>query len=287
MTAFSPIAATDEGFAMLLEPKVIEKVWGRDVLPAPFVAPDGVRVGEIWFDPTPDMPDLMVKYLFTGEKLSVQCHPDAAQALASGLGRTGKAECWVVVDAAPGATLGIGFDAPLNADAMRAAALDGSIEDLMTWHTPTAGDVFYIPAGTVHAIGPGLAIVEVQQNEDITFRLYDYGRDRQLHLDEGLKVAKGEVYNLAAHRTTVPASGHASLVEDAPFRLDFVNGIPDDALLYSYAEPLLVVPLSGELVISGDEVVRPGECAYATDLASVVFAPEGKALVTSPKSYTS
>lgn len=263
---------------MILPTSIVEKVWGRDQLPAPFVAPNGMRVGEIWFEPPPQMPDLLVKYLFTSQKLSVQCHPGSAQAQAMGLGQTGKEECWVVVAAEPGATLGIGFDAPISAEAMRDAALDGSIEDLLTWHQVQAGDVFYIPAGTVHAIGPGCAIIEVQQNEDITFRLYDYGRDRELHLDAGLQVASGAPYDMALHRR-LPASGHAALVDGPKFRLDYVDGLPDDGLLYAYSGPVLVVPIAGEVLAAG-EVTRPGECAYAPDLASITFAPEGKALVT-------
>ena len=267
---------------MLLTTRIVEKVWGQDRLPPQFDIPEGVRIGEIWFEPPPVMPGLLVKYLFTSEKLSVQAHPGPAQAKAAGLGQTGKEECWVVIGAEEGATLGIGFDAPLSKEAMRSAALDGSIKDLMTWHDVEVGDAFFIPAGTVHAIGAGCTIVEVQQNEDITFRLYDYGRPRELHLDQGVEVSKGEVYDRAHHHRRIPDTGHAPLVEDAPFRLDFVNGVPDDALLYSYAEPLLVVPLQGEVVIGGEEIVRPGQCGYASEAASVAFAEEGKALVTAP-----
>lgn len=263
---------------MILPTSILEKVWGCDRLPAPFVAPEGLRVGEIWFEPPSQLPDLLVKYLFTSEKLSIQCHPDAAQAQALGAGRTGKDECWLVVAADPGATLGIGFNREIDADTMREAALDGSIEDLMTWHQVQAGDFFYIPAGTVHAIGPGCSIIEVQQNEDITYRLYDYGRDRELHLDEGLQVARGTPYDMALHQR-LPASGHVTLVDGPKFRLDLVDGVPDQALLYSYACPSLVVPIAGEVLVNG-EVVSPGECAYSPDLASVSFAPHGKALVT-------
>lgn len=267
---------------MILPTRIVEKPWGCETLPAPFAAPanqDGtMRVGEIWFEPPPELPQLLVKYLFTSEKLSIQCHPDAAQAAA--LGETGKEECWVVIAAEPGATLGIGFDRALNADEMREAALDGSIEQLMTWHEVAPGDVFYIPAGTVHAIGPGCTLVEVQQNCDVTYRLYDYGRPRELHLDEGLKVARGEPYALDRHKTRI-TGGHQSLVDGPAFRLDHVQGVPDEALLYSYAAPLLVVPLAGE-VLAGREVVRPGLCACAAELASVTFAPDGRALVAAP-----
>ena len=163
--------------------RTVEKVWGRETLPPPFKAPAGKRIGEIWFEPPAQLDELLVKYLFTSEKLSVQVHPDDAQAQALGDGERGKEECWLVIDAEPGATLGIGFDRELSADEMRAAARDGSIEGLMTWHEVEAGDFFYIPAGTVHAIGPGVSLIEVQQNCDITYRLYDYGRPRELHLE--------------------------------------------------------------------------------------------------------
>jgi len=266
---------------MVLSARTVEKVWGRDELPAPFVAPEGKRVGEIWFEPPPELPELLVKYLFTSEKLSVQCHPNGQQAREAGLGEAGKDECWVVIAAEPGACLGIGFHEQIDADSMRAAALDGSIEQLMRWFEVQAGDVFYIPAGTVHAIGPGCSIVEVQQNTDITFRLYDYGRPRELHLEQGMAVADGSPYDASLYRR-LPESGSAQLVDSDFFRLDWVDGVPDDGLLYSYAAPLLVLPLAGEVLVAGDEVVKPGECALAPDLASVTFAPKGKALVTAP-----
>ncbi len=266
---------------MILPTRTVEKVWGCDVLPPPFAAPKGKRIGEIWFEPPAQLPQLLVKYLFASEKLSVQCHPSDAQTLAKGIGKQGKEECWLVVHAEPDATLGIGFHEAIGASAMRAAALDGSIEDKMVWHKVQAGDFFYIPANTVHAIGPGCTIIEIQQNSDITYRLYDYGRPRELHLDEGMAVALGSVFDPATHQRLAPA-GNVTLVDGPHFRLDRVDGVPDEALLYAYADKLLVIPLSGEVVIGGDEVVAPGQCALAPDLASVGFAPDGKCLVAMP-----
>ena len=99
---------------MILETKTVEKPWGKDNLPPPFetvsASHGGKRIGEIWFEPPRDLPQLLVKYIFTSEKLSVQVHPSDAQTEAPGLGRQGKEECWLVIDAEPGATLGIGFD---------------------------------------------------------------------------------------------------------------------------------------------------------------------------------
>ena len=174
--------------SVLLETTVSARPWGVDALPPPFVNPPGQRIGEVWFTPPAALAALLVKYIFTSEKLSVQVHPADAQAP---VGQRGKEECWLITGAEPGATLAIGFNAPITPAEMRKAALDGSIEGLLAWHPAKAGDFFYIPAGTVHAIGPGLSLIEVQQNSDITYRLYDYGRPRELHLDAGIAVAHG------------------------------------------------------------------------------------------------
>ncbi len=266
---------------MLLPTKTVEKPWGRDVLPAPFVAPAGQRIGEIWFEPPAELPELLVKYLFTSEKLSVQCHPSDAQTQAKGMGKQGKEECWLVIDAEPGATLGIGFDRPLSAEEMRSAALDGSIEDLLTWHEVVPGDFFYIPANTVHAIGAGCSIIEIQQNSDITYRLYDYGRPRELHLDEGIAVAKGEPYDMGRHQI-VPEHGARLLVDGPYFRLDFISGEAPEDLLRRYSGPLLVIPRAGPATIGDQEKVRPGECALAASLAAVSFDPNGSCLIAQP-----
>ncbi|KLE34065.1 class I mannose-6-phosphate isomerase [Aurantiacibacter luteus] len=265
---------------MILPIRTVEKPWGRDILPPPFTAPDGKRIGEIWFEPPEALPELLVKYLFTSEKLSIQNHPSDAQTEAQGLGRQGKEECWLVIEAEPDATLGIGFREAVDAETMRAAALDGSIEDMLVWHPVAAGDFFYIPANTVHAIGPGCSIVEIQQNSDITYRLYDYGRPRELHLDEGIAVADGSPYPADLHQR-LPYRGHATLVEGPFFRLDYVDGEAPDGLDYCYPDKALVLPLAGEVLVDG-ELVEPGQCALAAGLADVTFAPEGKALVAAP-----
>lgn len=266
---------------MLLPTRTVEKPWGRDDLPAPFVAPAGERIGEIWFERPAEMPELLVKYLFTSEKLSVQCHPSDAQTQARGLGKQGKEECWLVIDAEPGATLGIGFDRHLSAEEMRTAALDSSIEDLLTWHEVTPGDFFYIPANTVHAIGGGCSIIEIQQNSDITYRLYDYGRPRELHLDEGIAVARGEPYAMSGHQV-VPEHNSRALVDGPYFKLDFVFGAGPDDLSRRYSGALLVIPRTGQVTIGEQESVRAGECALAPSLAAVAFDPEGSCLIAQP-----
>lgn len=179
-----------------LTTKRVEKPWGRRDL-APYfedVPAASEKIGEIWFELRgPANPELMVKYLFTSERLSVQVHPDDASARARGHTR-GKDEAWLVLAAEPGGTVGLGTVRPLDAEELRAAALDGSIEALLDWKPVKAGDFFYSPAGTVHAIGAGVTIIEVQQNVDLTYRLYDYGRPRELHLDDAVAVSEARPF---------------------------------------------------------------------------------------------
>src|SRR3546814_5009861 len=117
-------------------------------------------------------PELLVKYLFTNENLSIQVHPDDEGAKARGYPR-GKDEAWVVLEADPGATIAIGTRRVMTREELREAALNGTIEAVMFWKSVKAGDVFYSPAGTVHAIGEGLPLVEIQQNVDLTYRLWE------------------------------------------------------------------------------------------------------------------
>lgn len=258
-----------------LATRMVDKVWGRDVLPAPFAAPGGKRIGEIWFEPPPEMPQVLIKYLFTSEKLSVQVHPSDSNALP---GEAGKEECWLVLDAEPDARLAIGFERNVAPDEIAAAAQDGTIESLLTWHPARPGDLFYLPAGTVHAIGPGLSLVEVQQASDTTFRLYDYGRPRELHVERALAVARGAPYEPANKRSI--AEGQA-LVDGPHFRLDRVTGAPDAATLAAYPGALLVLPLAGEVrAEDGSATAGPGECLFAPSLASLDFGSAEVTLLT-------
>ena len=264
----------------LLPIKEVAKPWGRDHLPAPFSSPDGQRIGEIWFEPPAQLPSVLVKYIFTSEKLSVQVHPTDAQAAAFGETDSGKEECWLVIAAEPGATLGVGFHEPIGAEAMRAAALDGSIEDLLVWFPVQPGDFFYIPAGTVHAIGAGVSLIEIQQTSDITYRLFDYGRPRELHLDRGIAVARGEPHDPALRRH-IPERGTVELARGRYFTAHRLDGPPDGSLLAEYAGPLLVIPRNGPVDVAG-EAVAPGQCALAGSLASVAIPADTLAVIARP-----
>jgi mannose-6-phosphate isomerase len=229
---------------MMLSKHIVEKPWGRTDIPAAFGDFAGRQVGEIWYE-TPDgapLP-LLVKWLFTSEKLSIQVHPNDMQAQERGM-PSGKEECWYIIDAEPGAVLGMGTIRPLSPDELRATSLSGEIEALMDWKPVKAGDYFYIPAGTVHAIGAGITLVEVQQYADITYRLYDYGRPRELHLDDGVAVSKPVPYS-------DPRSGHAEqsqqLVDGPYFRLWLIT---DEAAFAALPMDThrWVVPLSGNAI---------------------------------------
>lgn len=246
---------------------MVAKVWGRAPLPAPFRAPAGQRIGEIWFEPPPEMPHILVKYLFTTDKLSVQVHPSDANAPP---GEAGKDECLLVLAAEPGAQLAIGFQCAMTPTAIAEAAQEGTIEGLLTWHAARPGDLFYLPAGTVHAIGAGLTLIEVQQTSETTFRLYDYGRPRELHLERGLAVADVRPYAAEYRRSIADGS---VLVDGPHFRLERIEGVPDAATCAAYPGALLALPLEGEVIAKDGSVhIGAGECLYASSLAALDFA---------------
>lgn len=219
----------------------VERVWGRhNLAPGLPSLEEGVPVGEIWFEPLGDAP-LLVKYLFTAQRLSVQVHPDDATARARNLPR-GKDEAWFILDAAPEARIGLGLTREVSREALRAAAVDGSIEHLLAWRPVSPGELLYAPAGTIHAIGAGIALIEIQQNLDVTYRLYDYGRPRELHLEEGIAAARpgpwvpppapaggpvlaeGSAFRVERHRTGGRLEGPAVVV---PLRAaGTINGEP-------------------------------------------------------------
>ena len=261
-----------------LATRSVEKPWGRAVLPAPFSNPGSEKIGEIWFETESGDPlALMIKYLFTSEKLSIQVHPSDAEAHDMGLGG-GKEECWLVLDAEPGATLGIGTQRALTGDELRAASLNGEIEALMDWKPVQRGDFFYIPAGTVHAIGAGVSLIEIQQNADITYRLYDYGRPRELHLDDGVAVSKAVPY---AHplQKRVDFSVDQMLVDGPLFRVELRG---DKGAPLPGSGPLIVVPVQGSVTTDKNGIaltVAAGECLAIDPETAFSASPDARLLL--------
>lgn len=259
---------------------VVEKPWGRDDLPADFGSFGGRRVGEIWFThPDGDAASILVKFLFTSERLSIQVHPDDAAAKAAGLAR-GKDECWLVLGADAGAELGVGLKAPASKAALRQAALDGSIAEMIDWRAPRVDDFIYNPAGTIHAIGGGMIIVEVQQNIDRTYRLYDYGRPRELHLDEGLAVAATSPV-ADPHDCRVDPAMSRLLVDGPHFRLLHLAGADAAAFLPHGSADYIFTPLSPGCAIAG-KPIGLGECVATDRTGGIVLAPDARALLSWP-----
>lgn len=135
---------------------------------------------------------LLVKFLFPHEKLSVQVHPDDEAAKRFGE-PWGKTECWYVAHAKPGSQVALGLKSGVTKAQFEEAIHQQGAEELLNWINVFPGEMIYVVGGTVHTLGPGAVLVETQQQSDTTFRLYDYGRPRKLHLAEGLSVMKEQV----------------------------------------------------------------------------------------------
>lgn len=169
-----------------LRQRFLEKVWGSNSL-SPLYPDSKKKIGEVWFESAEELP-LLLKFIFTSEKLSVQVHPGDEYAALHENSR-GKTEMWYVLRAEPGASLAVGLRETISKERLREASLSGEIEQLLAWRQVAPGDTYFVPAGTVHAIGAGLVVAEIQQQSDVTYRLYDYGRPRELHLDKSVDVA--------------------------------------------------------------------------------------------------
>lgn len=180
---------------------------------------DGVRLTEIfprecWGTRAASFEDFptLTKFIDAREKLSVQVHPDDTYAKLHE-GGYGKSEMWYVVEADEGAGLYMGLQRKSTAEQIRAAVENGTVESLLSFKKVKAGDVFFIPAGTVHAIGAGVLIFEIQQNSTTTYRLYDYmrrdksGNLRELHLEKALAVLTPDVYTEAKYEQDDAAVG--------------------------------------------------------------------------------
>jgi mannose-6-phosphate isomerase len=238
----------------LLERKLLPKVWGGRRLEATFGLrlPPGTAIGEAW--EVYDRPEassrgrgggptlrewmqqdpqallgrgvrpvaggrfpLAVKWIDATEALSVQVHPDDADAVAAG--ESGKSEAWVVVAAGPQARIILGFRAGVGRAEVERAAGSAALEPLLHAFRPVPGQVIPVPAGTVHAIGPDVLLYELQQNSDVTWRLWDWGRPRELHVQDALAVARIEPGRTAAPAATPSDDGGSWLLRERHFAL--------------------------------------------------------------------
>jgi len=206
---------------------------------------------------------LLVKLLFPREKLSVQVHPDDALARELGQPR-GKTECWYVLEAEAGATIALGLREGVTKEAVREAIGAGTLEDLLEWVPVAAGEMVFVDAGTVHSIGPGVVLLETQQTSDATFRLYDYGRGRELHLELGLRAMK--LRTAAGKVAAKKMDGFTRLIEQKYFVVDRY-GVA--------AGGEAVVPVDG----AGCVVGLSGTASVKSEGCEEVELPMGRAVV--------
>ena len=204
-----------------IEPRFVDRVWGwKDLRPWYNKVARGEPIGEVWLtgddceiatgphakktlaeicDEMPramlgkhasgsDSP-LLIKVIFAREKLSVQVHPDDRLALKYGYPR-GKTECWYALTADPDAQVAVGLKPGVTMDRVKAGIDGGDLEESLNMLPVHAGDMFFVDAGTVHAIWPGSVLLETQQNSDLTYRMYDYGRGRELHIDKSIEATR-------------------------------------------------------------------------------------------------
>ena len=269
-----------------LKPWFSERVWGRKSL-KPWYDETGTTelVGEAWLtgpecvvesgelegrvfqEVAKEFPvglgggefPLLVKILFPNEKLSVQVHPDDAQAQTMGQAR-GKTECWYVLEAEPDATVALGLRDGVTPDAVRSSVADGSMESLLEWVPVSVGDMIFVDAGTVHAIGPGVVLLETQQTCDVTFRMFDYGRPRELHVEQGLAVMK--LKTRAGKVEPREMDGFTRLIEEQYFTVDLFELDEMEPVHVAMTGPGCLVGLEGTVVVitPGDEVeLLPGQ----------------------------
>ncbi len=275
-----------------LKPWFSERVWGKKDL-RPWYADTGTTelVGEAWLTGPQCIVDtgplmgrtlgsltselggefpLLVKLLFPADKLSVQVHPDDAQARALGETR-GKTECWYVLEAEPGAAVALGLKDGADAAKVRAAIDNGTMEALLESVPVSVGDMLFVDAGTVHAIGPGVVLLETQQTSDITYRMYDYGRPRELHLEKGLQVMKSKT--AAGKVAAKKMDGFNRLIEQRYFVVDRFDLTSGEARVGVEGPGCLVA-------LSGSAIVRCGADNVELKTAQAVVLPAGSKDVT-------
>lgn len=243
-----------------LSSRLVERIWGSTEL-EPWYPNPQVKTGEVWLETVPELP-LLVKFIFTTEALSIQVHPNDEQARSAGYAR-GKTEMWVVLRAGPGAVIGAGLRETISHERLRSACESGEIEQLLDWKPTRAGDVILVQAGTIHAIGAGIVLCEIQQDSDVTYRLYDYGRPRALHLDQGIRVSH-PVPHAGAAQPRKLGDRVSRLAECEYFVTDEVRVPGPCALERNGDRAGILVAIEGEGQLAG-EPYRAGEAWLVED----------------------
>lgn len=222
--------------------------WGAaDLMPWHKAKFGGSLIGEVSYErPDEGSPAsaLLLKLLFTSQPLSIQVHPDDTHARAMGLPH-GKTEAWYILDAHPGAKVALGLKLRLTPAELRNAVGNGMIPDLIAWQDVSKDDVISVPAGTIHTIGAGLVIAEVQQRSDATFRLFDHGRQRELHIENALAVATARPADAQMPRERLSAE-RILLVANPHFVFERVDLAPETSWRFDVQEETWLLVIKGD-----------------------------------------
>jgi len=223
---------------------------------------------------------LLVKVIFAADKLSVQVHPDDAMAQKYGAPR-GKTECWYALAAEPGARVALGLKPGVTVAQVEAQIHDGTLEASLHAESVAAGDVLFVDAGTVHAIWPGAILLETQQNCDLTYRMFDYGRPRELHVAKSLEATK--LTTRAGKVAPVEQADRTVLIDVEYFRMERVpvKGAISDEKLRGAQKPGLayVFAAAGTGRITGEgfaPIDLPAHAIAAIPAASPRFQLEDR-----------
>jgi mannose-6-phosphate isomerase len=241
---------------------IVPKPWGvLDLHPWSHESTGGKTIGEVWFersDHKARKTSLLLKLLFTNEPLSIQVHPGDAYAHSIGL-PNGKTEAWHILSAEPGAKVALGLARRLDPEQLRNAIDTGSISDEVPWRAVSPGDTIFVPAGTIHAIGAGLVIAEIQQRSDTTFRLFDYGRQRELHVENAIAVADAGPAEFLTHPSRL-TDQRTLLATSTQFVLERIQLPPNFVWNMDAEQETWLLVLNGEAragqlnVVGGDVV---------------------------------
>lgn len=220
----------------------------------------------------------LAKFIDAREKLSVQVHPSDEYALRNE-GQYGKTEMWYVVEAEEGAGLYMGLSRECTPEEFSRAVADGSVEELLFFKQVKSGDVFFIPSGTVHAIGAGVVIFEIQQNSDLTYRLYDYmrrdkdGNLRELHVDKAMLVSDLSVYKAAPRdEKNDEIIGKCEYFETSKCKLNRTNR----AFLVDGTSFLSITCVSGEGLLEGERIAKGDTFFCPAGVGEVVVSTDGE-----------
>ena len=266
-----------------LSPTIVRKIWGGkslELLKSTATAADDLEpIGETWeisHDPETSEPlSYLVKLIDTSEALSIQVHPGDEYARLHE-NSSGKTECWVILSAAADSGIYLGLKAGVTEEKLRQSLKDkASIDQLLNYYPVNAGDFFYVPAGSIHAIGKNVLLVEIQQHSGITYRVWDWNRDRELHINKSLDVInfdpqKNSKSFFHFKPNVFAIKGRSNLVSHPEFRGDIINLAAGEKLILDGSIPQSILNLNAKLRLN-QEVLGPYQAIYIKNEKQIII----------------